>query len=158
MDEQYVGSHYSKNVRKRRKGKEKQNRGRRPKIMKSEIIQLLRKHKVLNSHQMCRLLNGYSKDEFKQCYYTFKEKPMGTKNLACRNHGLKKEGLCPKCKVTQGQVYYHLSKMRAPIQSYKLRFFDHGGIGSDLFRFWFMEKEEFHNRILRQTLIPYVTN
>jgi len=46
--------------------------------------------------------------------------------------------------------------MKAPIQTMKIRFFDSGGIGSDIFRFWFLDKQEFEHRILRQTLIPYI--
>jgi len=42
------------------------------------------------------------------------------------------------------------------IPSTKMRFYDGGGIGRDLFRFYYINPKDFEERILRQTLIPYV--
>jgi len=42
------------------------------------------------------------------------------------------------------------------IQSHKMRFFDKGGIGSDVFRFLYLNEEDFRKKILSQTLLGYV--
>jgi len=46
--------------------------------------------------------------------------------------------------------------MRMKIPSTKMRFYDSGGIGFDTFRFFYLTKKDFEERVLRQTLIPYV--
>lgn len=48
--------------------------------IRKSITYIFKKHKVLNGHQVCRLINGFGKDEFRRCYYSFKEKPKGTRD------------------------------------------------------------------------------
>ena len=114
---------------------------------KSKILRILLEHKVLNTKQICRLLNGRGRDEYAYCYYTFKEKPLGCTQLACR---FRQHGCIP---------YYTVRKTLLRIKginSVKMRFWDKGGIGSDVFRFWFLDPQDFYDRILRQTMLAYL--
>jgi len=118
--------------------------------LKGKILKLLMEHGVLNGYQICRLLNGKDKDEYEWCYFSFKEKPFGSSpphHKPCKNF--------VQCNPKVTQVYSCLHRMK--IQSRKMVFHDKGGIGRDLFRFWFIEEKEFEKQILRQTLIPYIT-
>jgi hypothetical protein len=38
----------------------------------------------------------------------------------------------------------------------RFKFYDSGKPKSDYFTFWFIDKKEFENKILKQTLIPYL--
>lgn len=113
---------------------------------------LLRKHGVLNTMQICRLLNKWEKDQFRRCHHTFQEKPKGSK-MGCRG---RYDQLCPQGYFSVLRGMHALEKGKKGIQSRKLRFRDKGGIGSDVFRFWYTDPKQLDKQILRQTLLPYV--
>lgn len=108
---------------------------------------LIEQHGVLNTYQACRMLNKYGKDEFKRCYFTFKEKPLRSTGLACRNTKFH------TCKTPMSNVRYALNTMK--LRSTKMRAHDKGGIGTDLFRFYYRDPRRFERQVLNQTLIPY---
>ena len=119
--------------------------------MKGAILKLLMEHKVLNTMQICRLLNGHTKDG-SICYRTHN---FGANRFSKHNHHWCHNEQVSCCKIDYSQVYSTLLGMKTP-KSRKMRFFDHGGIGSDVFRFWYLDEKNFEERVLRQTLIPYV--
>jgi len=94
------------------------------------------------------MLNGHGRDEYAWCYFSFKEKPLGTTGITCRNVVEK------KCRYRLPRIWGVLNRMK--ILSTKMRYHDKGGIGTDLFRFFYLDEKDFEERILRQTLIPYV--
>jgi len=111
---------------------------------------LILEHGVLNSYQVCRLLNGYGKNEFDPCYWSFKQKPLGSSppnKRPCRNF--------QRCDPNVHQVQYAVSKS-IKIQSEKRKFWDHGGLKKDTFRFLFIDRCAYEEKILRQTLNPYI--
>ena len=114
---------------------------------KVQILRILLEHKVLNTKQVCRLVNRREKDDYDYCYYSFKEKPKGCTRLHCRwkEHGCTSYSL----------VRQTLLRIKG-INSVKMRFWDKGGIGSDVFRFWFLNPQDFYDRILRQTMLAYL--
>jgi len=118
--------------------------------MKGKILKLLQKYGVLNVYQVCRLLNNRPRDNFAWCHHSFNEKPLGVTGISCRNVTDK------QCKIHMTSVYGFLTRMKAPVQNRKMRFFDKGGIGSDVFRFFFLDLKEFESKVLSQTLIPYI--
>jgi len=112
---------------------------------KARIVLLngfIKEHGVLNAMQGCRLVNGFGINEYSRCYYTFKEKPKGTVNMGCRNRTEK----C--CQVDRRRILYSLMCFCPPAKTVKMRFWDSGGIGSDTFRFFYLEDAEFKKQIL----------
>ena len=128
--------------------------------LRLRILDLLKEHKVLNTCEVCRLLNGYGKREVDICYkgqgFTFGiregAEPWG-KGSVCRR---------PGCDPVWNDVYKNLKILERKhyIYSRRMRFFDHTegrkGRASDIFRFWYIDYQEFLSRILKQTLIPYI--
>lgn len=113
------------------------------------ILGLIGKHGVLNKYQMCRLMNKFGKNEFRPCYFSFKEKPKGSSNpggVPCRSH--------KTCEIKVHHVAAALRGMK--LRSEKRRGPDKGGIGSDLFRYYYTDPRELHRQVLNRTLIPYV--
>jgi hypothetical protein len=92
--------------------------------LKLNIRKLLEEHRILNTVEICRLLNGRDKRDVDWCY--------------------KKQG------------YQITRKRKGFINTKKMRFFDSWGNQTDIFRFWFINSKEFEDKILRQTLIPYL--
>lgn len=117
--------------------------------LKGKILKLLMEHGVLNGMQVCRLLNGRGKNEYEWCFWTFQEKPKGS-TTGCRNQIEK------KCRYTYSHVLATLKAMKAPVQNTKMKFWDRGALGKDVFRFFYLDYELFEDEILRQTLIPYI--
>jgi len=116
--------------------------------MRRGILQLIKTHGVLNRYEICRLMNQFGKEEYGRCYYTFKEKPLGSAppdHKPCKSF--------EECFPNVSQVSSALKGMK--LRSRKMRFFDKGGIGSDLFRFFFVDSKVFERKILKQTLMGY---
>ena len=128
--------------------------------MKERILEILRKHGCLNTHEICRALNGHPINDPTICGLSTKLKPFGKgtmktlgKSVNCNGH------LTGSCKYRYHNVRRKLFRMN--LKTKLMRFWDKtrmGGSGrrSDLFRFWWINDENFEKRILSQTLIPYV--
>jgi len=106
------------------------------------LTDFLNEYGVLNAMQSCRLINGFGVNEYSRCYFTFKEKPKGSANMGCRNR------IHHTCEVDRRRVLYSLMCMAPPAGTVKMRFWDSGGIGTDLFRFFYLEDAEFKRQIL----------
>jgi len=121
--------------------------------LKTKILKLLQDEGCLNGHEICRLLNGFDKHNFRICHLSFDEKPMrqkSKKGRPCRGDEL-------KCKYHWSKVHATLKRMKIP--SVKMLWWDSGARHHreiDLFRFWFIDRYEFKSRILKQTLLPYL--
>jgi hypothetical protein len=107
----------------------------------------------LNSMEVCRLLNGFEKDDFDDCYA---ERGFAfiTRCERC-NH---KERGCHFWSLT---VYNELRKLeeKGVLHSEKTRFWDKRkgqGRRLDLFRFWFINREDYKNRVLKQKIEGYL--
>lgn len=104
-------------------------------------------HGCLNSYEACRICNGFPKRDFRPCF------------VQRRNSKDRCNRTLRGCRYNSRQVYAIMMEM-PQLQSEKLRFWDGGRDGScrvtDLFRFFFMDRQCFEKRILRQTLIPYI--
>jgi len=124
--------------------------------LRVQVLEIVKHEKVLNSTEVCRLVNGRAKDDYDYCYrgqgFTFGTRGWG-KGFACNGHN---------CKVDWRRVYDALRKLQEMhyLHSRRMRFFDGGptrkGKATDIFRFWFIHPHDFGERVLRQTLIPYV--
>lgn len=123
--------------------------------LKEEIQSILKTYGCMNQQEICRLVNGHGKRAVNVCSLTFKEKPYGKSQVdlkACR---------CPKtrngCKVSYGRITSTLRRMPC-LTTVKMRFWDKNKAHKrfDIFRFWFIDYDDFRERILAQTLIPYV--
>lgn len=121
--------------------------------LKVQIKEWIESEGCLNSMEVCRLLNGFERDDFEGCYaergFAFVTRPE-----RC-NH---KERGCHFWSLT---VYNALRKLedKGLIQSEKTRFWDKRkgqGRRLDLFRFWFINREDYEKRVLRQKMEGYV--
>lgn len=117
--------------------------------LRKPILEKLREFGVLNIREICRLLNLKGKEEYSWCYYTFKEKPKGTAGPGkkpCRHFDV--------CNATFPEVQAALKRMK--IRSRKMRFYDKGGIGTDLFRFYFLDPKQLQEKVLRFTMLGHL--
>ncbi len=125
-----------------------------PAPTKEQILRILLKHGCLNTHEICRALNGYDIHDPTRCGLPTKIKPFGKGHWAnCQGQ------IDKKCKYDYYQVRAKLFQLK--IGTSLMRFWDKtrlGGNGrrSDLFRFWYIKREDFEKRVLSQTLIPYL--
>jgi len=119
--------------------------------IENRIIDIVRKNGVMNGMQICRALNG--RDRCNEGYYG------GTKgndrNLLklCKENG---------CEITYFKVLRILQKMekKGLLKSDKRYYFDKwrykGTKKLDLFRFWYVDYNQFYNKILVNTLEAYL--
>jgi len=121
--------------------------------LEAQIYEILKREGVLNTFEICRLLNGFGKREVNRCSLTFKERPwshakLDSKRPSCR-------ALENQCKIPYETVRSTLMKMEG-VFSVKLKFWDKNKCGKrfDVFRFWFLRFSDFVERICHQTLIP----
>ena len=116
--------------------------------LKLELLEWL-KGKCLNTMELCRLINGYEKDDFKVCYGG--QKFGITRPERCN---YKKNG----CTFWSFQIYNALRKLeeKGLIHSKKVRFWDRTPLRTDLFRFWFIDPKDFRERVQKQTLEAYL--
>jgi hypothetical protein len=120
--------------------------------LEKQIREILRREGLLNTTEICRLLNGFNKREVERCHFTFKERPwhsakLDSKRPSCRI-------LENNCKISYERVRGTLLKMHG-VFSVKLVFWDKNKTGKkfDTFRFWFLRFSDFMERICNQTLI-----
>lgn len=112
------------------------------------IHTLIQDEGFINATQACRILNGRGLNEFSHCYFSFREKPKGTRALRCRNRILK------HCCYAHGTIYYSCMRLTEqtdlipPVNTLKVRFWDGGGIGTDLFRFFYCDQDLFKRAVL----------
>lgn len=108
----------------------------------------------LNSMEICRLLNGFEKDDFGPCYvhkgFSFKTRP--------ERCNYKERG----CYIWSFTVYNALRDLEdlGVLHSIKMRWFDKRkgrGKRTDVFRFWFKTREAFQRRIRSQQLDNYLS-
>jgi len=130
-------------------------RSRRGAWLRQQILRLIQEHHVLNTAEVCRLLNGFGKDDYKKCYepkWDFRE-PSGKNRERCRENK-------NDCFVHYWETYRELMVLvnKHYLYTRKMRFFEEtkDALPTDVFRFWFINKEDFHKRVLSQTLIPYI--
>lgn len=119
-------------------------------------MEVLEEHRILNTMQVCRVLNQREIDDFSWCD---DKRPFGNNRFTKDNHGWcnsKGNG----CNLHYQRVYGQLKngERKHLWNSKGMRFYDssHKALARDYFRFWFLDEKEFENRILCQTLIPYV--
>ena len=119
--------------------------------LKQDIKEVL-EHQCLNSMEICRVFNGI--DNPSDCYlkqgFAFITRPE-----RC-NH---KENNCTFWSLTIYNILRQLER-KSLIYSKKIRFFDdRKGVGrrTDIFRFWFGNKENYRKRILLQTMDGYTS-
>jgi len=118
-----------------------------------ELKEILEGEGCLNSMEVCRILNGFERDDFKGCYANRKFAYI-TRPERC-NH---KERGCVFWSLT---VYNALRKLEAKgiIASQKTTHYDNRkgkGLKLDVFRFWFINRQDFINRIEKQKLTGYI--
>ena len=118
-----------------------------------QIREILEGAGCLNSMEVCRVLNGFDKEDFEGCYaergFAFVTRPE-----RC-NH---KERGCHFWSLTVYNKLRVLENKRL-VHSEKTRFWDKRkgqGRRLDLFRFWFIERREYERRILRQKIEGYL--
>jgi hypothetical protein len=121
--------------------------------LKDSILQILYKNGCLNTHEICRAVNGYNIHDPTRCGLSTKLKPFGKGHWANCNGQIDK-----KCKYDYYKVRCTLFRMK--INTVSMRFWDKTRLGgnnrrSDVFRFWFINHEDFRRRVLAQTLIPW---
>ena len=115
---------------------------KRKEQLKLKILELLQQHKVLNSSQICRLLNNIPEWQEKGCTNT---------DLA---------NFCKKCEWSYFYLLDTLESMRKNNHIYQVKrfpFWDtkHGKRNIDLFTFNFLDFEDFKEKILSQTMILF---
>ena len=122
--------------------------------LRVECLEALKQHGCLNSMEVCRVVNGFEPDDFRDCY------PRGDFEFKTRPERCEFEAR--GCKYWSLKVYSALRTLenRRWIFSEKCRARDGGNNPSfkhtDIFRFWFLTRESFEERILSQTLIPHM--
>jgi len=121
--------------------------------IKLQIYEWLKSEGCLNSMEVCRLLNGFEKDDFRPC---FAGRQFGaiTRPERCNY----KERGCHFWSLT---VYNALRKLEEKrlIFSEKTIFWDkRKGYGKrfDVFRFWFINRKEYRKRIMSQKIDGYI--
>jgi len=122
---------------------------------RAKCFTFLKEHKVLNTMEVCRLLNNQKKDQYGFCNDGLE---FGARRVTEHSAGWcnYKEN---NCSVVYRDVHRALEVLeeRHFIYSRKMRFWDKGqALPTDIFRFWFIYPYDFGELVLRQTLIPYV--
>lgn len=121
----------------------------------TQILRIL-KGKVMNTMEVCRALNGGVEREVCNSVSGFRIDKNGNKvnrsmMKICKGNG---------CKIHYFIVLKTLHNLLAEgkVKKRKMRFWDYGTKGkrSDVFSFWYLDDELFHNQILRQTLEGYL--
>lgn len=125
--------------------------------LRVDILDILHEHRILNTMEICRLLNSRDKLDFQWCCagLSFGENRVGSEfNAGQCNH--QTHGCTPKYRRVHNQL--SLLAKKGWIHTKKMRFYDKSSraLATDIFRFWFKDEKEFENRILRQTLHPYI--
>ena len=114
--------------------------------------QALKTHGCLNSMEVCRAINGFDIKEAKACY--------PQRHMSIFNFGGTHPQRCTAglrgCAFWSLEVYKQLRRLwrQGKVQSVKMRFWDGGRQKSinltDLFRFWFLDKEAFESMVTSQ--------
>lgn len=120
-----------------------------------KILQILKDHRVLNTVEVCRCLNGRDPDDYIYCY-----NGQGFSNDVRSWDRLCQKPDCIDYRIIHGCLT--VLKNRGIVLTTKMRFKDHAtwrkGRATDIFRFWYLEKEDFVEMKLKHTLIPYLEN
>jgi hypothetical protein len=126
-----------------------------------EILETLKGEGCLNTMEVCRRLNGVglwtdyqNAKEHPEVCYNGRKFSYETRPERC-NH--KENG----CVFWSFDVYDILRKMeeKGLIKSEKTIHYDHRkgkGLRLDTFRFWFINREAYHNRVEKQKLTAYL--
>ena len=117
-------------------------------IIRQALPRILNEHGVIVAYEGCRLINGFGKTDFVPCFHLRRYL-----NRACNRQ-------IRGCKVCIQTVAKELARMEknGDAKSCKMRFWDGGKKRIiDMFRFYFIDEKVFEAKILRQTLIPYIT-
>ena len=120
------------------------------------IKTILQRYGCLNTMEICRIVNGLGKDDYVKCSLSFKEKPFRSGPISeepyhsCQNRR-------NKCKIYYTEVRRLLLK-QPDVFTVKRLFWDHNRIDRkvDFFRFWFLDKQAYEDRIGKQTLDPHL--
>lgn len=124
--------------------------------LRYNLFEILKKHKVLNTMEACRLLNECGKDNYLFCHEGLK---FG-ENRTAQEHN---DGWCNYlkngCNPRYKEVHRNLERLQELhyVYSRKMRFWDKGkALPTDIFRLWYIHLQDFQELVLKQTLIPYV--
>lgn len=120
-----------------------------------QVRELLEGEGCLNTTELCRLFNGYGKRDVRHCSSTFKDKPF----RGSVPYHLKPCNLCA-CTINHVKVRRILFQLltRGQLETEKRLWWDHTrakGICTDVFRFWFISRAAYRDRVLAQTLEGY---
>ncbi len=118
-----------------------------------EILEWIEYEGCLNTMEVCRLLNGFDKDDFQGCYANRKFAYV-TRPERCN---YKERG----CVFWSLDIYNELRKLesRGRIKSVKTIHYDNRkgkGKRLDVFRFWFINPQDYIQRIEKQKLTGYI--
>ena len=123
-----------------------------------EILETLKGEGCLNTMEICRRLNGVGL--WADCG---KERPEEcVKGQKFGEHRKWRETRCRAkengCVFHYCDVYQYLKKLerKGIIHSIKTRFWDKTPLRTDTFRFWFINREAYHNRVEKQKLTAYL--
>lgn len=121
-------------------------------LLARRIISILEENGCLNTMEICRILNGIEENKgYSYCRRRFAEE-------AGRERTGFNRCMVSDCRIKYYQVHRICSWLAriGRIKTAKLRFWDRGGAHpTDLFRFWWIKEEDFHERILSKTLVPF---
>jgi len=119
----------------------------------------------LNTMEICRSLNHKNVFDPTYCGLPIYMKPFSNKGKILDTYRRQTgNGIClhfRECNPNWKQVYGCLRRMK--INSKKMLWWDSKArikkskAKMDVFRFWWINQQDFENRILSQTLIPYIT-
>lgn len=123
--------------------------------LRLKIRDILKKHKVLNSSMICRALNG--RDPMPPLGFCHGGQLFGivrtwkpyTKCNAIKNK-------CDPDFLKVGKALAILYKKGFIKRKKRVPFRDSGLARWDYFTFWFLDRKDFEEIILKQTLIPYL--
>lgn len=120
----------------------------------SKLEPHMREKKALNQQECCRIVNGYYWRDVNLCSLTFEDKPFG-----CSQKSTIKE----RCPRTKNGCVFSYAQVRTALRKTKwyhcvMKWWDKNKANKrfDTFHFWALTKELFAERVLAQTLIPYL--
>lgn len=125
-----------------------------------EIMEWLEQDGCLNTMEICRRLNAVGNPaDFPDA----KEHP--EECVKGQKFGIKRKWRETRCRAKENDCVFHycdvyqaLKKLerKGRIHTVKVRFWDKTPLRTDLFRFWFIDREDYTNRVEKQNLTGYL--
>ncbi|MDI9576983.1 MAG: hypothetical protein QM398_02465 [Thermoproteota archaeon] len=118
--------------------------------LKLQIYEFLQEIGCVNTMELCRALNGVLR--IKDCVSGHKFGITRTWDTLCNASQL-------GCVFKYTKVYSALAQLekKGVIQSEKTRFWDITPLSTDTFRFWFINRDDYVNRVEKQKLTGYLS-